>query len=88
MSDSFIPFSQHRPAAAREEPFRLKILAKAQQTRPFQPLPDDAPSPADRPEEPRHAHEPKVTLHHEGDRVTRIEVQCSCGQRFELDCVY
>src|SRR5437868_10598916 len=37
-----------------------------------------------------HAHDrlPVVTLKREADRVTRIQVRCSCGEVIELDCVY
>ena len=32
--------------------------------------------------------QPIVTLHQEDGRVTRIRVQCACGQVIDLDCVY
>jgi hypothetical protein len=32
--------------------------------------------------------EPKVSLQRDGNRVTGIQVQCSCGQVIELSCVY
>ena len=32
--------------------------------------------------------EPRVSLQCEGDRVTSIRVQCSCGQVMDLACVY
>lgn len=32
--------------------------------------------------------EPKVTVERVGDRVTRIQVQCSCGEVIDLSCVY
>jgi hypothetical protein len=31
---------------------------------------------------------PKVRLEKQGDRITRIVVECGCGQQIELDCVY
>ena len=31
---------------------------------------------------------PVVTLKRDGDKVTRIQVRCSCGEVVELDCVY
>ena len=31
---------------------------------------------------------PGVTLRREGDRVTGIRVQCTCGEVIELNCVY
>lgn len=86
MSDSFVPFAPAQPASASSQPFRLKVLPQAQHTRPFQPLPQASSS-----EHATGLHaptEPKVTLHREGDRVTRIEIRCSCGQCLELDCAY
>ena len=32
--------------------------------------------------------EPKVNLQRDGNRVTGIQVKCSCGQVMELSCVY
>ena len=37
---------------------------------------------------PAHERLPVVTLKRDGDRVTRIQVRCSCGEVVELDCVY
>ena len=31
---------------------------------------------------------PRVTLKRDGDKVTHISVQCSCGQTIELACIY
>jgi len=35
-----------------------------------------------------HAGEPKVTVERDGERVTRIKVQCPCGHIIELACNY
>jgi hypothetical protein len=32
--------------------------------------------------------QPKVTLQRQGDVVTAIRIQCSCGQVIELKCMY
>jgi hypothetical protein len=32
--------------------------------------------------------EPQVTLEREGDRITAIRIECSCGQVVVLNCVY
>ncbi len=32
--------------------------------------------------------EAKVTAITEGDRITKLRVQCSCGQVIEIGCVY
>jgi hypothetical protein len=49
------------------------------------------PARASRPEpssNPAHERLPVVTLKRDGDRVTRIQVRCSCGETVELDCAY
>jgi len=33
-------------------------------------------------------HSPKITLQRDGERITQITVQCSCGQMIELSCTY
>jgi hypothetical protein len=35
-----------------------------------------------------HCPAPKVTLQRQGDVVSSIRIQCSCGQVIELNCVY
>ncbi|HMD61147.1 MAG TPA: hypothetical protein VKG78_06930 [Opitutaceae bacterium] len=37
-----------------------------------------------------HAHDPKpsVDVVKEGDRVVRLVVKCSCGERIEVECLY
>ena len=32
--------------------------------------------------------QPVVTLQREADRVTRIRIQCACGEVIDLDCLY
>ena len=55
---------------------------------PGDPLASPALAPSDPP--PAHAHGrlPVVTLKRDGDRVTHIQVRCSCGEVVELDCAY
>jgi len=86
MEAQFIPFvprgstQAHPPNAAAKAPethqspavFRL-INAQAA-----------APAGACQDEEAK----PLITLHHEGERVTQIRIQCTCGHVIELDCVY
>jgi hypothetical protein len=45
-------------------------------------------SPAPPPPTPQNCPPPKVTLQRQGDVVSAIRVQCSCGQVIELSCVY
>jgi len=32
--------------------------------------------------------QPQISIQREGDRITCIRIQCSCGQLIELDCAY
>lgn len=32
--------------------------------------------------------EPRVTVQREGDRVTHLRIQCTCGQIMDIACVY
>lgn len=34
------------------------------------------------------ASSPTVSLKREGERVTQIRIQCTCGRVIELDCLY
>lgn len=85
MSDSFVPFAKQRskPGAATEK-FRLTVLPQAPQVAPLAPSPaaTTLPSPAG-----SGGKEPQVTVERDGDRITRIRVQCSCGEIVELNCV-
>ncbi len=85
MSDSFVPFAKTRskPGPAAES-FRLTILPQAQQAAPFQPATIALPSTGANPG----AKEPQVTIERDGDRITRIKIQCTCGQLLELNCAY
>ena len=102
MSTEFIPLTP--PAAAGAHPgsegFRPAVLSPDVVARrafvsgvpdnvhPL-PLPASAQVPG-MPSEPaaQPVSAPVVTLQREGDRVTGIRVQCTCGEVIELNCVY
>jgi len=81
--DTFVPLNSAAPPARDRAEFKVSVLKDAANLRPFQPL--GRPSGA-KPGSP--ACEPKVTLQREGDRITGIHIQCSCGQVMELACQY
>lgn len=85
MSDAFVPFAKSRskPGASGES-FRLTIIPQAQQATQFQPVSAAAAAAGGKPG----TKEPQVTLEREGDRITRIKIQCPCGQVMELNCTY
>ncbi|MBI5386124.1 MAG: hypothetical protein HZA90_15750 [Verrucomicrobia bacterium] len=86
----FVPFGPTRSAANRGSDFRLKVLPQPQNVQRFQPAtpPTAAAACGHGPSGAAPTGHPKVTLQRDGDRVTRIQVICACGQQIELDCVY
>lgn len=94
MTAAFAPLAL--PAGGRSNgssAFRLKVLPQATTAPAFKAF-QTAPAPvAPPPQPPKHeAHKasspPKVTLQRDGERVTHIRVECSCGEVFELACEY
>lgn len=87
MSSPFVPFAPNRQPQAGDQAFRAKILSQPHQAKPFQPATNQAGTEGAA-KAPQAGVEPKMTLHREGDRITRIEIQCPCGQCIELECLY
>jgi hypothetical protein len=98
--ESFVPLTA-APAAAAPREFRVAILnghdhslagnnghagglAKAGG---FQSLESQRPSPGN-PGGEMKLGEPRVTLERDGDRVTHLRIQCTCGMIMDLACVY
>jgi hypothetical protein len=82
----FVPLAPAASPAPGAESFRMKILSQPAGGIAFQPLADLVGTCA------RAAAagttQPSVTLKHEGDRVSAIRIQCTCGQVIELACDY
>ena len=74
-----------KPALDRAE-YHVTIVGETQNARPIQSLS----APLQSPSTPGAgaACEPRVTLRKEGEEVSGIRIECSCGQIIELDCVY
>jgi hypothetical protein len=100
MSDQFLPF---RPAGTDGLPkgpvsTRVKILARPESVISVQPKafsvqkkaapPSSVPGPTIVPHPVQHCAEPRVQIQRDGDKITRIQIHCSCGQVMDLDCVY
>lgn len=84
-NDMFVPLTA-APASAEKREFRVSVIPQQQPPAKFQTLQAAAPGAA---EFTTHRQcEPQVTLQRDGDRVTSIRVQCSCGQVIDLACVY
>lgn len=95
---SFVPFALGAKAAdpaAAAAAFRPKIMVPSgEQDQEESRVPGDEKSlPASpvTPQSPKSPHtcaQPVITLQREGERVTSVRVECSCGQVIELACSY
>lgn len=90
-TESFVPLISNAPNASSERAnFQAKVVPNSDQAQKFQPAESSLPaSPAPGTPAARNSQcEPSVSLQRDGDRVTGIRVQCSCGQVIDLACVY
>ena len=86
MKSDFVPFQVATSDGSRPQTeARTEVIARAQKAIVFRPLTQP---PAHLAAPPNTHGEPSVTLERDGERVTRIKVQCSCGQVLELACDY
>lgn len=100
MAANFVPFGNTPPPTndvSANEPLKWKVVSNANAKPLVNPeaLPSGPPSP--RPAIPQFtpkggltpcANTPKVTVQKDGDKVTQIRIQCTCGQVIELACQY
>ena len=84
MNKGFVPFAAAAPAPAPGGTHpRATVVTDATSAKPFRPVSEGVPAC------PTAAGaEPKVTLERDGDRITRIKVECGCGRITELVCSY
>jgi hypothetical protein len=87
-SDPFVPLTTAPAALGMARDFRVLVAEKPELARVFRPQPAACSSATPSAEPPNPVCEPCVSLQRDGDRVTAIRVQCSCGQVIDLACVY
>ena len=83
MNDPFVPLNKNSASGRNRADFRVSIVSQPDNLPAFQSLGHSG------------VHgvaggqcEPRVTLQRDGERVSSIRIQCSCGQVIELGCVY
>ncbi len=86
-TESFIPLTT-LPASSERREFHVTVIPKTEQTRSLLSSESPAPVPSGPGPGAGKNCEPRVSLECDGDRVTNIRVQCSCGQVMDLACVY
>ena len=90
-TQSFVPLTA-APVPPEKREFRVAVInaaangASAEKKTAFQSLPVPAPTPLHGGE--KKPCEPRVTVQRDGDRVTHLRIQCTCGQIMDLACVY
>jgi hypothetical protein len=83
--ESFVPLTPTGFPTNERPNYRVTVRSQADNAQAFHSLGQAAGSPAAGQSSNL---EPRLTLQHEGDRITAIRVQCTCGQVIELACVY
>jgi len=87
-TESFVPLTA-APVPAGQREFHVGIIPRDGHFRPFQSLKKTPLNPGETAlSDGKHFCEPRISVQREGDRVTSIRVQCTCGQVMELACVY
>jgi len=87
-TESFVPLTA-APVAPGQREFHVGVIPRDGHFRPFQSLERKPLGPGETAlsDEKKYC-EPRISVQREGDRVTSIRVQCTCGQVMELACVY
>lgn len=71
--------------SAVETPFRMTVVPRPAASEKFQPIAQPA---AEAGQANSPCREPNVIVNREGQRITSIRVECSCGQVIDLACEY
>jgi len=100
-ADSFVPLHLNRSTAPADkpgdragfvpaQPVSGEAESRARTTHPPSPATHARTSPASVISPRPHAEHgrPVVTLRREGDQVTGIRIECTCGKVIEVDCIY
>jgi len=87
MNKSFVPLVAPTggPTPLRPKP-ATEVAAAVGPEKAFRPVHEALATAAAAP--PHASVEPKITLERDGERVTRIIVQCPCGHTIDLACAY
>jgi hypothetical protein len=83
-TESFVPLTA-AVKADENRGFRVTVIPQSEVARPFQTL---GPAASAEAANDKKNCEPRLSLQRDGERITSVRVQCSCGQVMELACVY
>lgn len=88
-TESFVPLTA-APSAAQDSEFQVAVIPAGQQPKSFHSLEQLMPDTGEAAASPegKKLCEPRVSVQRDGDRVTSIRIQCTCGQVMDIACVY
>ena len=86
-TESFVPLTT-LPDSSEQREFRIAVIPRSEGTQSLHSLEHPAGEPPLAGSGAEKICEPRVFLQTDGDRITNIRVQCSCGQVMDLACVY
>jgi hypothetical protein len=87
-TDSFLPLTSASSSDQSRE-FRIAVIPQADTAPGFKNLAQmNTAESANSSTSDRKNCAPRLSLQRDGDRITSIRVQCSCGQVIDLACVY
>lgn len=86
-NEPFIPLTTTAPTPGAKE-FHARVVSRAADAPPVAPPEAAGAAPAKTPRDPHAACEPRVAVQRDGDHVSGIRIECSCGQVIDLACVY
>jgi hypothetical protein len=84
--NTFVPLTTAPVSKDQRSDFRVTILSQAQAAQPFHSSAGSIGAAVST--RPGSNCDPTISVQREGDRITSIKVQCSCGQIIELGCIY
>ena len=88
-NESFVPLTASVNTSENRD-FTVSVIPQVERAQNFKPLDKSAIPSADSGPSgvKKQPCEPKLSMQRDGDRITSIRIQCSCGQVMELACVY
>jgi hypothetical protein len=85
-TSQFVPLTAAATATDKRD-FQITVIPQNEQPPGFQSLDKVMPAAGERSAFKKNC-EPHLTVQREGERITNIRIQCSCGQMIDLACVY
>jgi hypothetical protein len=87
-TEPFVPLTAASPSGENRE-FRVTVIPQNGAAQPFQTLEQVVSGAVEHGSlNGKKNCEPRLSLQRDGERVTNIRIQCSCGQMMDLACVY